>query len=79
MTQKENKPFEKFRWQVEWMKYAATLSHDEEQAFNWSVILYGLKCEEPTKLQGASLEYFNTKVRPELDRQHKKLRKGRRI
>ena len=40
---------------------------------------YGLKGEEPTEIAGAALEYFNQKIRPELDRQHERMMKGRDI
>lgn len=73
----ENKPFEKFQFRVKWMEFAATLQPKEETAFKWAVILYGLKSEEPTRLHGKSLEYFNSEVRPDIDKQHKRMRNKR--
>ena len=72
--------YEKFRWLVEWVAYCETLHDDAEQlAFHESIAKYGLKCEEPAVITGAALEYFNTEIRPELDRQHKRMMKGRDI
>ena len=72
--------YEKFRWFAEWVAYCETLHDDMEQlAFHESIAKYGLKGEEPTEIAGAALEYFNQKIRPELDRQHERMRKGRDI
>ena len=72
--------YEKFRLLVEWVAYCETLHDDAEQlAFHESIAKYGLKCEEPAGITGAALEYFNTEIRPELDRQHKRMMKGRDI
>ena len=70
--------YEKFRWLVEWVAYCETLHNDAEQlAFLESIAKYGLKCEEPAGITGAALEYFNPEIRPELERQHKQMMKGR--
>lgn len=68
--------YEKFRWYAEWLEYADKLPDEEERTFNRSVIRYGLMKEEPAKLTGSTLDYFNTHIRPELDRQHKRLDRG---
>ena len=63
----------RFVWLSEWCEYSKTIADDAQQlSFNWAVALYGLKCEEPKKLEGDVLRYFNERVRPELDRQHKR-------
>ena len=67
-------------WFAEWVAYCETLHDDMEQlAFHESIAKYGLKGEEPTEIAGAALEYFNQKIRPELDRQHERMMKGRDI
>lgn len=72
--------YEKFRWLTEWVGYCTTLHDDMEQlAFHESIAKYGLKGEEPTEITGAALEYFNREIRPELDRQHERMMKGRDI
>lgn len=76
---KANKPFEKFLWKLEWLKYAASMPRDDEQAFNWAVIRYGLCVAEPTELRGEALAYFNSEIRPDIDRQHKRMREGKAI
>jgi len=66
-------PFKKFYWLEEWTEYADTITDDSKRlAFNWAVALYGLKCQEPKGIGGDVLRYFNERVRPELDRQHKR-------
>ena len=72
--------YNKFRWFAEWVEYCKTLYDDSEQlAFHEAIAKYGLECEEPIRITGAALEYFNMKVRPELDRQHKRMREGKRL
>lgn len=73
---KQNEPFKHFVWLPAWAEYAENIKDDAQQlAFNWAVALYGLKCQEPKGIEGDVLRYFNEKVRPELDRQHKQKRK----
>ncbi len=68
--------YKKFRWFAKWLEYANKLPDEEERTFNRSVIMYGLRKEEPVKLTGNTLDYFNTHIRPEIDRQHKRLDRG---
>lgn len=70
---RQNEPFKRFIWLKEWYEYSQTIKGDAQQlAFNWAVALYGLKCQEPKGIDGEVLRYFNERVRPELDRQHKR-------
>ena len=72
--------YEKFRWLVEWVTYCEIL-HDESErlAFNDAIAEYGIMSKEPTGITGATLEYFNMEIKPELDRQHEQMMKGRDI
>jgi len=72
--------YEKFRWLVEWVTYCEIL-HDEAErlAFNDAIAEYGIMSKEPTGITGATLEYFNMEIKPELDRQHEQMMKGRDI
>ena len=72
--------YEKFRWFAEWVEYCETLHDDAERlAFNDAIVEYGIMSKEPTKITGATLKYFNTEIRTELDRQHERMMKGRDI
>lgn len=70
--------YEKFRWFVEWLEYSEKLPRTEQYEFYGAVSKYGLYEIEPT-LKGAVLLYFNANVRPELDKQHKRLREGKKL
>ena len=43
----------------------------------FNFIADGVYGEEPESLKGATLDYFNTKVRPNIDEQHKKRNHGK--
>lgn len=69
--------YNKFRWFAKWLKFEDTLPDiDDRVIFSLSIKEYGLNGVVHPELRGAALEYFNTHVRPELDRQHKRLEKG---
>lgn len=66
-----------FLWHRKWVEFSDTLPEQEQLPFYEAVARYGLKGEEPKGLCVEAMEYFNAKVRPELDRQHKRMgRKG---
>lgn len=44
-----------------------------------AIMIYGCFELEPTNLDGDILEYFNKEIRPELDKQHKRLKEGKEI
>ena len=70
--------YEKFRWLVEWVAYCEILHDDAERlAFNDAIAEYCIMSKEPTEITGATLEYFNTEIRPELDRQRERMMEGR--
>lgn len=72
-----NDKYEKFRWFAELMEFEEPLPDiDDRVAFNMAIKDYGLSGVVRHDLHGAALEYFNTHVRPELDRQHERLKKG---
>ena len=72
--------YEKFRWFVEWLEYCESLHDDAERlAFNDAIAEYSIMSKEPTEITGATLKYFSREIRPELDRQHERMMKGRDI
>ncbi len=73
--------YEQFLWLPEWAKYGDTVPPVTPALnFYMAIAEYGLDCIEPKGLRDEDLEYFNTHVRPELDRQHREMdkRKNRR-
>lgn len=76
---KELYTYKKFRWFIEWLEYSETLPKDIQPVFSRAISTYGLFAIEPTDLQGDALNYFNEKIRPELNRQHKRLREGKKL
>ena len=52
---------------------------EQRTCFFDAISKYGCYEIEPTDLQGEALDYFNTEVRPELDKQHEVMKKGGRI
>ena len=69
-----------FYWLSDWVAYANAINDESrEHAFYDAVANYGCFVIEPIFLGGEDLAYFNTEVRPELDRQHEIMRKGGRI
>lgn len=72
--------YPKFRFMPEWAKYIRDIKEPERRyAMFDAVTKYGCYDIEDIGIEGADLEYFNKEVRPELDRQHKRMREGKRI
>lgn len=67
--------YAKFRYRKQWVDYSIAL-HEECGRFMRAIVRYGLYEQEPTGLSDAANEYFNGVVRPDLDRQHTKMKKG---
>lgn len=62
-----------FNFYAEWVKFGDKIKDDEERINYYRAISrYGAFCKEPNGLRGDALDYFQTKIRPELDRQHQK-------
>ena len=57
-----------FNFLADWVKFGDSLSDSQER--------YGFYGEEPKNLKGAALDYFNTKVRPNIDKQHGRANHG---
>ena len=70
--------YPKFRFMGSWLDYSNTL-HNDSGRFLRAIVRYGLYEEEPDGLSPCALEFFNGIVRPELDRQHSRIKKGLRI
>lgn len=63
----------------EWMERISQMPRDEGNALLYAAAGYGIREIEPTtegNLTPEALEYFNREIRPELDRQHKRLNEG---
>lgn len=70
--------YPKFRFRKQWFDYSNHL-RGECGKFIRAIVRYGLNEEEATELSSQALEYFNGVVRPDLDRQHDRMKKGQRI
>lgn len=69
----------KFWWLREWVEYLDEITSVTEQLnFARSIANYGLFGDEPYRLTGEELEYFNEAVRPVLDEQRKCIKEGKR-
>lgn len=57
-----------------WVKFGDTIQDNAERLNYYRAITkYGLQGDEPKTLHGATLRYFNTEIRPQLDKQHRAL------
>lgn len=72
---KAKNTYPKFRFSASWVNYSNAL-HEEDGRFLRAVVRYGLYEEEPAGLSEIAQEYFNGIIRPALDRQHARMRKG---
>lgn len=62
-----------FVFYAEWVKFGDSLQSDEERiCFYKAISKYGLYGAEPHHLTGETLAYFNSNVRPIIDKQHKR-------
>ncbi len=71
--------FGKFRFFGEWLDYIDRLSKEAQPGLMYYIFAYGFHETEPDELTPEAQEYFNRVIRPELDRQHKRLNEGKRI
>lgn len=66
-----------FNFLADWVKFGNSLSDSQERyGFYMAISRYGVYGEEPKNLKGAALDYFNTKVRPNIDKQHGRANHG---
>lgn len=68
--------YPKFRWFIQWLEYSSNLSDERRISFDKAIVKYGCYNTATVDLASEDLEYFNTYVKPELDRQHGLLDKG---
>lgn len=69
-----------FWWRVEWYHYLKSISANPERlALAEAIADYGLNGTEPTQLCCEDLDYFNEVIRPDLDKQRKQLKNGKKI
>lgn len=66
----------------EWVTHAeqgATQDSDKQRRYSvlWTIVFYGVFGKEPHGLPKEEMEWFNKEVRPELDRQRKRIEEGR--
>ena len=70
----KTRKYSKFLWRVEWVRFSETIKDpDTKGLFFKSIMNYGLMCELPAELADEPLQYFNSVIMPELDRQHRQL------
>ena len=68
--------YEQFLWLPEWAKYGDTVPPVTPALnFYMAIAEYGLDCIEPKGLRDEDLEYFNTHVRPEMDKRKNRRKK----
>lgn len=66
-----------FDFYESWVRFGDKIESDEERINYYRAISrYGAFRKEPDNLQGEVLDYFQTQIRPELDRQHEAMKKG---
>jgi hypothetical protein len=68
----------------EWITYAEqskarAAAKKQRYSVLLAIIEYGAVCREPEGLPEDELEWFNRVVRPEIDRQHKRMEEGRKL
>ena len=69
------KRYKHFIWLRKWDGFLRSIKDTAEFVTMFDAIaLYGLEGKEPAGLSGRNLEYFNSVVRPDLDRQHQTTR-----
>lgn len=66
--------YEKFHFRKEWFDFAETLDRAIQGAFYWAIMEYGIDGTRNVKLSGESLDYFNTDIVPDIDKQHSKMK-----
>ncbi|MBO6310376.1 MAG: hypothetical protein J6N70_16385 [Oribacterium sp.] len=67
-----------FNFFAEWVKFGDSLQDEQDRLdFYMAISRYGVYGEEPEILKGASLEYFNENVRPNIDNQHRRANHGK--
>lgn len=71
--------YPKFRFLLEWLEYIDSLPKGDGDSLLLQIGAYGIREEEPETLTPEAQEYFNREIRPELDRQHRRLNEGKRI
>lgn len=72
--------YEHFKFSIEWLAECERQSTTEQNtALYYAIVFYGLGEKEPQGLSPEAMEYFNREIRPELDRQHKRLNEGKQL
>lgn len=75
----EGAKYPKFRFFIEWLQFIDTLPKVDGDGLLLQIAAYGIHETEPKELTPEAQEFFNREIRPELDRQHKRLNEGKRI
>lgn len=79
-AQENGYKYTRFGFRTEWLKFIEDLPTPKEQSDTFHAVSeYGLKEAEPQGLTPEAMEYFNNEIRPDLDRQHKRINEGKRI
>lgn len=69
--------YPKFLWLPIWVIYTESICNPQDEfLIHEAIARYGLYCEEPNITNPEHLKYFNDVIRPELDRQHRKMDKA---
>ena len=75
----ERPKYLKFSFSSDWLAFIDTLPKADGDSLLLQIRAYALYEAEPEELTPEAAEYFNNEIRPDLDRQHKRLNEGKRI
>lgn len=71
--------YKRFRFSSDWLAFIDSLPEVDGNALLLQIRSYALYEAEPGDLTPEAQEYFNREIRPDLDRQHKRLSEGKLI
>lgn len=75
----EGAKYDRFSFAPEWLEYIDSLPRIDGGRLLMQIRFYAFFETEPETLTPEAQEYFNREIRPDLDRQHKRLNEGKRI
>lgn len=77
--QEKQSKYPKMRFRKDWLEYIQRDTEANGNALMRAICEYGLYEIEPKELTPEQWEYFNAEIRPDLDRQHKRRKEGKRL
>lgn len=71
--------YDRFSFDPKWLEYIDSLPKAAGGSLLMQIRFYAFFETEPETLTPEAQEYFNREIRPDLDRQHRRLNEGKRI